>query len=1080
MYKKNVFGRKLKFYLIALGLLCSVGGLGRNILENPSFEELDSSAPPNPLYWKPIKFNSLQNHHSVDSSLGSNGKNALKLENSNSAIGASSFILWQQTGLQTKLREACTAGSELEFSVNVKTSSPEVKVRIYFESKKDDGAGPFIQSPSISLSGGDWERVVLRFKMPDVELTEAYVCLQLLNQGEVLFDEAYLGVAADAPKLQNIKVQRLISQVAGGTTSISEKSTDKPQQSGEKPAPQKIRAENKIDNASFENLNDHKMPQGWSVMQKDIKGELHFIDTNISKNGSRSIKIVCNDENLNAKNYLLFMQNGLAPHLADCPPGTDMELSVWVNTGNNPSVKFRFYIEMMDKSKYVAGFVSPDESVYVGWERKTLKFKMPDTVADNVYVCLQLLSPGAVWFDDVFLGKAKESTAKNENPEIQFNKNKCRVLNFPPRQTYFIPDVPKDISLLWENVNAKDINLSVVLRDSNCKILKEYNNIKISSDNKSVIDLPQLPKGSYELVYKSGSDIIGDNLFRIQEPNDKGVRFTKDHRMYLDGKLFFPVMLFTPLMEEDALRVYGQAGFNSIVFPYLTYNIDTAKYLCETAASHGLTGTVALTGFGNVANTKNADFQKTVLQNIEVARKLPGFIGWLDDESEMRKVPLTWMQRNYQEFFHKAPEYVIWQNHAPRMTAEKGITGTFQNVVKYTHYCDVMGADIYPLPEEKNDHSNLKNKTMSCVGEYTDLCMASGYGEKPVWMILQAGDWDDIFNVKSRDNSKKKTKPTYEQFRFMCYNAITHGATGLVFYGTRGLADVYSPFMAMIADVLQEFKVIMPIFLNGEKMAVAISGETNDIRVMSYKYNDKQFFIIVNESKDARHIKLSSDCGKLYISPTGKECVGTKSFSQELLSFGFSSPQIFDLTLAGNEVMILSNWKIIVPKHDVFEKKRINHKTNGSLGHQNWEALWTAHPTISQKDDSYTFARHQFNLLQDPVKATIKIVGDDSWEMWVNGKLTGFGVGHRNAYQYDITKLLTKGANELKFKLYNITGPSGVLYECEINTKDNTEKIYSGELTEFSEDGKDKWGKALCLGKPPVAPWGEIPVLVIK
>ena len=121
-----------------------------------------------------------------------------------------------------------------------------------------------------------------------------------------------------------------------------------------------------------------------------------------------------------------------------------------------------------------------------------------------------------------------------------------------------------------------------------------------------------------------------------------------------------------------------------------------------------------------------------------------------------------------------------------------------------------------------------------------------------------------------------------------------------------------------------------------------------------------------------------------------------------------------------------------------------------SLGKMSWTAQWVAHPKFFRTDNKTTFARQSFNLMEVPAKFEIRVTGDDNWKFAVNGQTVGSGSGHTIVQQFDISKYLKKGENELTFKLYNIAGPSGILYEGEADISGQNLKLASGKNTLFS------------------------------
>jgi hypothetical protein len=125
---------------------------------------------------------------------------------------------------------------------------------------------------------------------------------------------------------------------------------------------------------------------------------------------------------------------------------------------------------------------------------------------------------------------------------------------------------------------------------------------------------------------------------------------------------------------------------------------------------------------------------------------------------------------------------------------------------------DIIACDIYPVIPEgirvsyalfpDGKQGDLLNTYISQVGEYTDKMRKVGGPSKPLFMVLQGFSWEMLRKEGDRDPSMI-LYPDYHQSRFMAYNAIIHGANGIIYWGTR-----YTPpeaaFWKNLKDVTRE------------------------------------------------------------------------------------------------------------------------------------------------------------------------------------------------------------------------------------------------------------------------------------
>lgn len=151
------------------------------------------------------------------------------------------------------------------------------------------------------------------------------------------------------------------------------------------------------------------------------------------------------------------------------------------------------------------------------------------------------------------------------------------------------------------------------------------------------------------------------------------------------------------------------------------------------------------------------------------------------------------------------PQRPIWFNHAPRNTQA--------DLAIFSALADIAGCDIYPVALGRTGHSDLRNVNMSCVGEYTDLMQSSAPG-KPVWMVLQAFSWEHLLHPE-REQVEASTFPTFAQSRFMAYDAILHGAKGILYWGSFKVSP-RSLFWQSILQVTREIAALEPFLTSPE------------------------------------------------------------------------------------------------------------------------------------------------------------------------------------------------------------------------------------------------------------------------
>ena len=187
----------------------------------------------------------------------------------------------------------------------------------------------------------------------------------------------------------------------------------------------------------------------------------------------------------------------------------------------------------------------------------------------------------------------------------------------------------------------------------------------------------------------------------------------------------------------------------------------------------------------------------------------------------------------------------IWMNHAPR--------NTLAQLQLFSKSANIVGCDIYPGYKGVDGHNELHNHRLSSVGGYTDI-MQNAVPNKPVWMVLPGFSWD-LLKLENpiRENLDPKKFPSYKHSRFMAWDAILHGAKGVLYWGSYKVSSK-SLFWNSILGVTKEIAALEPFLLEKElkeKIEIDPIQFTSSVktRVASTlrKYNDDYLLVVLQE-----------------------------------------------------------------------------------------------------------------------------------------------------------------------------------------------------------------------------------------
>ena len=698
-----------------------------------------------------------------------------------------------------------------------------------------------------------------------------------------------------------------------------------------------------------------------------------------------------------------------------------MRLKLRVNTHGDPGVHFCFGIEFFSGDKCIRTFASGVESSYFGWTEKVLPFTPPREDFQEIRVFVRLLTGGILDVDAV------RTAAADRTSPIKADNSFCRALELPPRHTYFLPDIPRKLRI---EHSIPEGALRVTLSEIGKSRIGVW---EVSGGGgTSEIELPVLPAGAYRLEYnwQGGKDV---DCFRIRTAQTKGVSFDGKRRMRLDGKPFFPIGAYTSILTVEMLQVYRDAGFNTAV---VRGHADTpeSRYYAEKINECGMAAVIT-TRLGAGGRPENA--AKEIDDLLRFASRFDRFIGISADELCWGKASLDKVRNFYELFFAVAPDFIVWQNHAPRMTGDDS-RSSFAAVCRFSRLSEVTGVDIYPVPGGRQSHNNLPEKTLACVGKYTELADKSAWGEKPVWMILQAFSWDEYGGREVKVNPL----PTFAELRFMAWDTVVHGARGIFWYHPLRTRMVwFTDFGRALTDVNREIAAFGEALSAGDQIPLPSAPE--NIVWYGTEYAGKRLFVAVNEDPERKSSFQLPLSGKFFVSPSG-------------------TPLDSDtVTLEPYGVLILYSEPLTIPPAST-PKRRF---TDAEL---TIPGAWVAHPQFVKTPRKKVFFRQEFTLPEQVGGGVLKVTADEVVTIAVNEKPIPYTFdSKRTLVRVDIGAYLKPGKNVVSGTLWNAGGPAGVIFS--ITAGDVT--VVSGKETLFSENGAGGWVPAYSHGASPVKPW---------
>ncbi len=569
-----------------------------------------------------------------------------------------------------------------------------------------------------------------------------------------------------------------------------------------------------LKNSGFESDADgNGVPDGWVPSPKTAQW-----DAETAATGAHSAKLTCPG---GASHAAVWRQDGVPVE-----PGRRWELSAAVRCdvfGRDLAIS----VEWTRDGKLIDTDQMSDQTSS-RWQRKTLQTIVPPE-ADRANVVIELRSEGTLWIDDVAL-VAKGKVAELDLSILQPN---ARGLL---RQGI---DEPMLEAVCRMETSLADASCRVVLLDAETRELAVA---KRDADGKLQIPLDDMPPGSYMLRARvsSGEAVVASDtaFLDIVRPDAPGVFFREDNIAVVHGAPWFPIGVTSISPMADEAERLANDGFNLLV-PNLkaTAERKVVRASLDRAAKLGLYvidwNNAWVYNRGPSASKDRERALRTMAKNVG---DHPAFLGVMCDEALWNGVPVSEVMHAYSSMRRLMPTHVFWQNQAPRNTIE--------DLARYCRAADVSGMDIYPV--EGANHSDLPNKTLSVVGDEVDKNRRTVHDRKPVWAILQGFGW----SVWEKDPARHKRAPTWAETRFMAYDAILHGATGIIYWGAsyeHRDSDIWDSLRRMAA----ELKDLTPALVSPDVVDVGAESADSTVIAMGRRVEGKLWVVAVNE-RDAK------------------------------------------------------------------------------------------------------------------------------------------------------------------------------------------------------------------------------------
>lgn len=281
----------------------------------------------------------------------------------------------------------------------------------------------------------------------------------------------------------------------------------------------------------------------------------------------------------------------------------------------------------------------------------------------------------------------------------------------------------------------------------------------------------------------------------------------------------FPLCMYGVNDPKDVPTV-KQAGFSC--FQTYRQEPELLEKLASAARQEGM---------------KTLFYPRRILEDktfTEQARTWPMLAWYLVDEPDVA----GWSRERVAQSHRQAKE--AFPNHPTALVVGQGKTA-----VPFYDLSDVFMVDWYPVP----------HLPLTSLGDQVALAKAeiqkTDRPDKPLWAVVQLFDWKEYKQYRP-DDDRIGRFPTQKELRFMSYDAIMNGATGLFYFifTTNGkpLPSAAPEYWARLTPVSKELASLRPV-LEGGKLVKDPVSQAGALELKTWKYDGDKYTLVLNPTE---------------------------------------------------------------------------------------------------------------------------------------------------------------------------------------------------------------------------------------
>ncbi len=505
----------------------------------------------------------------------------------------------------------------------------------------------------------------------------------------------------------------------------------------------------------------------------------------------------------------------------------------------------RLYIQAYDQFGKIIGGRYPKLSGLgtFDWKELSGDFTVPiEAVSVTIAVALYPGVTGECWFDDVTVQVEKPTLIESFLLKPHYRGVMMENENQQIRDKIIIN------RSYYGNIKS-EILVSYDLRDVRNKSVAKHEERIPADVSETTVSFPlkqRLREGDYILnvEYKESSKVHDFSRRHTIEvlKNWPIVHIDERGNTIKEGKKIFPFGVYIGHPDEEHLDRISKAGFNTILSYGYGHNKNYEDYL-DRADKHGLNVIYSLKDFypGSALKLGKTDPMEVAREYVNNIKNKPALLAWYTVDELLP----SWMpkiQALYDEVRMQDPDHPALQVH---------YYDGYRMLEKYYYNGDIIATDPYPV-----GRSDLSLTSTRVGAGYKATHQTRGH-----WAVLQMMDWA-VYQKEKTPNP-----PNLDELRNQCYQAVVHGAKGILFYTYYDLFQEkfprkpsldYDNFNKIWPDVVKmstEFSQYIPLFLEGIDYPLKIV-ENQKIEIKCLEYEGAYYLVVANPFYEKRQISI--------------------------------------------------------------------------------------------------------------------------------------------------------------------------------------------------------------------------------